>query len=185
MKEDTEITLTRGLSIAGRLNPAEIPNRPEVADIKALFDALEMTAPVPVFGGAELSGGASAAPAAAAAAGSSTLSRTAARANPRGFLEALLPSILVPGLPEGQVRLANTRLSLANLDGKALRAGTDLSFVPPPSLAGSLTGFSKGKPVTLDSRYNLLGYPGVTATVEVRLVRAGMRAVIVRRRQWT
>jgi rfaE bifunctional protein kinase chain/domain len=31
------------------------------------------------------------------------------------------------------------------------------------SLAGSLTSSSKGKPVTLDSRYNLLGYPGVTA----------------------
>ena len=32
-----------------------------------------------------------------------------------------------------------------------------------PALAGNLTGFSKGKPVTLDSRYNLLQYPDVTA----------------------
>jgi D-glycero-beta-D-manno-heptose-7-phosphate kinase len=32
-----------------------------------------------------------------------------------------------------------------------------------PSLAGNLTGFAKGKPVTLDSRYNLLRYPDVTA----------------------
>ncbi len=35
--------------------------------------------------------------------------------------------------------------------------------VVTPSLAGNLTGFSKGKPVTLDSRYNLLQYPDVTA----------------------
>ncbi len=35
--------------------------------------------------------------------------------------------------------------------------------VVTPSLAGNLTGFSKGKPVTLDSRYNLLKYPDVTA----------------------
>ncbi len=32
-----------------------------------------------------------------------------------------------------------------------------------PSLAGNLTGFSAGKPVTLDSRYDLLQYPDVTA----------------------
>ena len=32
-----------------------------------------------------------------------------------------------------------------------------------PSLAGNLTGFAKGKPVTLDSRYDLLRYPDVTA----------------------
>lgn len=31
------------------------------------------------------------------------------------------------------------------------------------SLVGNLTGFSKGKPVTLDSRYKLLQYPDVTA----------------------
>jgi rfaE bifunctional protein kinase chain/domain len=35
--------------------------------------------------------------------------------------------------------------------------------VVTPGLAGNLTGFSKGKPVTLDSRYNLLQYPDVTA----------------------
>ena len=35
--------------------------------------------------------------------------------------------------------------------------------VVTPALASNLTGFSKGKPVTLDSRYNLLGYPDVTA----------------------
>jgi rfaE bifunctional protein kinase chain/domain len=35
--------------------------------------------------------------------------------------------------------------------------------VVTPSLAGNLTGFSKGKPVTLDSRHNLLQYPDVTA----------------------
>jgi D-glycero-beta-D-manno-heptose-7-phosphate kinase len=35
--------------------------------------------------------------------------------------------------------------------------------VVTPALAGNLTGFSKGKPVTLDSRYNLLRYPDVTA----------------------
>lgn len=35
--------------------------------------------------------------------------------------------------------------------------------VVTPALAGHLTGAAKGKPVTLDSRYNLLGYPGVTA----------------------
>ena len=32
-----------------------------------------------------------------------------------------------------------------------------------PSLAANLTGYSKGKPVTLDSRYDLLRYPDVTA----------------------
>jgi len=32
-----------------------------------------------------------------------------------------------------------------------------------PSLVGNLTGFSKRKPVTLDSRYSLLQYPDVTA----------------------
>jgi len=32
-----------------------------------------------------------------------------------------------------------------------------------PGLAANLTGYSKGKPVTLDSRYNLLKYPDVTA----------------------
>jgi rfaE bifunctional protein kinase chain/domain len=32
-----------------------------------------------------------------------------------------------------------------------------------PNLVGTLTQFAKGKPVTLDSRYNLLDYPGVTA----------------------
>lgn len=31
------------------------------------------------------------------------------------------------------------------------------------TLAGTLTQFAHGKPVTLDSRYNLLAYPGVTA----------------------
>ena len=31
------------------------------------------------------------------------------------------------------------------------------------TLAATLTQFAHGKPVTLDSRYNLLGYPGVTA----------------------
>lgn len=35
--------------------------------------------------------------------------------------------------------------------------------VVTPALAGNLTGFSKGKPVTLDSRYDLLKYPDVTA----------------------
>lgn len=35
--------------------------------------------------------------------------------------------------------------------------------VVTPSLAANLSGSSKGKPVTLDSRYNLLRYPGVTA----------------------
>lgn len=35
--------------------------------------------------------------------------------------------------------------------------------VVTPALAGNLTGFSKGKPVTLDSRYDLLRYPEVTA----------------------
>lgn len=32
-----------------------------------------------------------------------------------------------------------------------------------PNVVGALTQFAKGKPVTLDSRYNLLDYPGVTA----------------------
>jgi len=32
-----------------------------------------------------------------------------------------------------------------------------------PGLAANLTGYSKGKPVTLDSRYNLLKYPDITA----------------------
>ncbi|HEV8658252.1 MAG TPA: PfkB family carbohydrate kinase [Thermoanaerobaculia bacterium] len=35
--------------------------------------------------------------------------------------------------------------------------------VVTPALAGNLTGFSKGKPVTLDSRYDLLRFPDVTA----------------------
>src|SRR5438477_14718 len=35
--------------------------------------------------------------------------------------------------------------------------------VVTPPLAGNLTGFSRGKPVTLDSRYDLLRYPDVTA----------------------
>ena len=35
--------------------------------------------------------------------------------------------------------------------------------VVTPALAGNLTGFSRAKPVTLDSRYNLLRYPDVTA----------------------
>jgi rfaE bifunctional protein kinase chain/domain len=35
--------------------------------------------------------------------------------------------------------------------------------VVTPALAGNLTGFAKGKPVTLDSRYDLLRYPDVTA----------------------
>jgi rfaE bifunctional protein kinase chain/domain len=32
-----------------------------------------------------------------------------------------------------------------------------------PAIAANLTGFSRGKPVTLDSRYSLLRYPDVTA----------------------
>lgn len=32
-----------------------------------------------------------------------------------------------------------------------------------PSLVGNLTGFARGKPVTLDSRFDLLRYPDVTA----------------------
>ena len=35
--------------------------------------------------------------------------------------------------------------------------------VVTPPLAANLTGFSQGKPVTLDSRYDLLRYPDVTA----------------------
>jgi rfaE bifunctional protein kinase chain/domain len=35
--------------------------------------------------------------------------------------------------------------------------------VVKPSLAGNLTRFAHGKPVTLDSRYDLLSFPGVTA----------------------
>ena len=35
--------------------------------------------------------------------------------------------------------------------------------VVTPPLAANLTGFSRGKPVTLDSRYDLLRYPDVTA----------------------
>jgi rfaE bifunctional protein kinase chain/domain len=35
--------------------------------------------------------------------------------------------------------------------------------VVTPPLVGNLTGFSGGKPVTLDSRYSLLSYPDVTA----------------------
>ena len=35
--------------------------------------------------------------------------------------------------------------------------------VVTPALAANLTGHAKGKPVTLDSRYNVLQYPGVTA----------------------
>ncbi len=35
--------------------------------------------------------------------------------------------------------------------------------VVTPGLAANLTGYSRGKPVTLDSRYNLLRYPDVTA----------------------
>ncbi|HVR41282.1 MAG TPA: PfkB family carbohydrate kinase [Thermoanaerobaculia bacterium] len=35
--------------------------------------------------------------------------------------------------------------------------------VVTPPIASTLTTFAHGKPVTLDSRYNLLGFPGVTA----------------------
>jgi rfaE bifunctional protein kinase chain/domain len=35
--------------------------------------------------------------------------------------------------------------------------------VVTPALAANLTGFARGKPVTLDSRYDLLRYPDVTA----------------------
>src|SRR5215212_6434107 len=35
--------------------------------------------------------------------------------------------------------------------------------VVTPALAANLTGYSRGKPVTLDSRYDLLRYPDVTA----------------------
>jgi rfaE bifunctional protein kinase chain/domain len=35
--------------------------------------------------------------------------------------------------------------------------------VVTPALAANLTGYAKGKPVTLDSRYDLLRYPDVTA----------------------
>lgn len=35
--------------------------------------------------------------------------------------------------------------------------------VVTPSLAGNLTGFAGGKPITLDSRYQLLSFPDVTA----------------------
>ena len=35
--------------------------------------------------------------------------------------------------------------------------------VVTPALAGNLTGYARGKPVTLDSRYDLLKYPDVTA----------------------
>jgi D-glycero-beta-D-manno-heptose-7-phosphate kinase len=35
--------------------------------------------------------------------------------------------------------------------------------VVTPALAGNLTGYARGKPVTLDSRYNLLQFPDVTA----------------------
>jgi rfaE bifunctional protein kinase chain/domain len=35
--------------------------------------------------------------------------------------------------------------------------------VVTPGLAANLTGFSRGKPITLDSRYDLLRYPDVTA----------------------
>ena len=36
--------------------------------------------------------------------------------------------------------------------------------VVTPPLAANLSGFAKGKPVTLDSRYDLLRYPDITAT---------------------
>ena len=35
--------------------------------------------------------------------------------------------------------------------------------VVTPSLVANLTGYAAGKPVTLDSRYDLLRYPDVTA----------------------
>ncbi len=49
--------------------------------------------------------------------------------------------------------------------------------VVTPSLVGNLTGFSRGKPVTLDSRYDLLRYPDVTAATpneEEAMAAAGM-----------
>jgi rfaE bifunctional protein kinase chain/domain len=52
--------------------------------------------------------------------------------------------------------------------------------VVTPPLAANLTGFSSGKPVTLDSRYDLLKYPDVTAATpneEEAAVAAGVPLV--------
>lgn len=109
---DSPITLVRGVSIGGRLNPSEIPDRPAFTDLKAFFDTLEMNQPMPVFGGVEAGQG-------------------------RRFLEAWLPKVRVPGLLDASLSVANARLSFANLAGRALRAEADLFFVPPPSISAA------------------------------------------------
>ncbi len=114
--EETTLRLTRGISIAGRLNPAEIPDRPAFANLRGFFDTLEMNQPMPVFGGIDLGAG--------PAAGST-------------FMEAWLPRMRVPGLPQASLSISNARLSFANLEGRALRTEADLLFVPPPSMSAA------------------------------------------------
>jgi len=115
--DDTEIPWIRGLSIAGRVTPGDI-NRPELDSLKALFETLELTAPMPVFGGVESSTGSTAT---------------------TGFVDVLIPSLLVPGLPQGQLRLSNSRIALASLsDGRRMRVNTNVSFAPPAEWASTL-----------------------------------------------
>lgn len=59
----------------------------------------------------------------------------------------------------GFARLLRDQMSIAHA---ALISDYGYGVVKP-ALAASLTGFSRGKPVTLDSRYDLLRYPDVTA----------------------
>ncbi len=116
--DDTTIPLVKGLSIAGRLTPKEIPDRPGVAGVKGLFELLDVTDPVPVLGGVEVAG----------------------QGGVRGFADLLLSSFVVPGLPQGELRLSNTRISLSNLEGQAADATTTLRFTPPAFLGRALDG---------------------------------------------
>jgi rfaE bifunctional protein kinase chain/domain len=66
-------------------------------------------------------------------------------------------------MTEGELRLFNALLRDQMSFCHAALVSDYGYGVARPQLVGTLTQFAHGKPVTLDSRYNLLDYPGVTA----------------------
>lgn len=122
LADDASFPLVRGLTLAGRVTPGEIPADAALAPVKSFFGTLGLTAPLPLLGGVE-----------AAPAGSTST-------EPKGsFLEALVANVTVPGLPDGgAAAVRNLRVSLSSRDGRRISGTGQGRFTLPASLRATL-----------------------------------------------
>lgn len=123
LSEDSLIPMVRGLTMAGRLSPAEIDGTGPLAPVKDLFALFGMTGPeagpVPVLGGIET---------------------TETGSTKAVVLDALVPRIDVPGLPApASASVRNLRVGLNTVDGRNF-TGTGQALVTAPTALQSFLG---------------------------------------------